>query len=156
MGVTVKDNKKELKRLKQKMRRASKYTLKVGILASEGGADRYEDGVSILTVAGANEFGSKKAGVPERSFIRAGYDKNLSYINKRSNEIAEIITRGKRVRIKPLLNILGADIKDLIQQYATNLSTPPNAESTIKAKGSSNPLIDTRRMIKSIDFQIDK
>ena len=38
--------------------------------------------------------------------------------------------------------------------YLTDLKTPPLAESTIRRKGSSNPLIDTGQLRSSITWQV--
>lgn len=40
------------------------------------------------------------------------------------------------------------------QVYMTQLKSPANAESTIKAKGSSNPLIDTGELRASVNYKI--
>jgi hypothetical protein len=42
-----------------------------------------------------------------------------------------------------------------VKQEITDLRTPPNAESTIRAKGSDNPLIDTGALRQSIRYVID-
>jgi hypothetical protein len=43
-----------------------------------------------------------------------------------------------------------------VRKAIRDLDSPPNAESTIKAKGSSNPLIDTGQMINSIRWEYVK
>lgn len=40
------------------------------------------------------------------------------------------------------------------QLYMTQLKTPANAESTIKKKGSSNPLIDTGELRASVNYKV--
>ena len=42
-----------------------------------------------------------------------------------------------------------------VQQYMTDLKEPPNAKSTIKQKGSSNPLIDTGALRASVTYKIN-
>ena len=54
-----------------------------------------------------------------------------------------------------LAGLLGESLKDRIQRSITTLRTPPNSAATIKAKGSSNPLIDTTFMHNSVDYKID-
>ena len=53
-------------------------------------------------------------------------------------------------------NTLGETVKGYIQEFAIDLENPPNAESTIKAKGSSNPLVGkTGQMIDiGIDYKV--
>lgn len=41
-----------------------------------------------------------------------------------------------------------------VKKYMTDLKTPPNAPSTIKKKGSSNPLIDSGAMRQSVDYNV--
>ena len=53
-----------------------------------------------------------------------------------------------------ILKKIGIFQKDLIQEKITEGSFAPNAPSTIKAKGSSKPLIDTGRMRQSVNFEI--
>ena len=43
-----------------------------------------------------------------------------------------------------------------MQDKITSGSFAPNAESTIKKKGSSKPLVDTGRMRKSVNYVIQK
>jgi len=60
------------------------------------------------------------------------------------------------MEIKPstAANLLGDATKGRIQEFAIDLRDPPNAQSTVDAKGSSNPLVDTGQMIGSIDYKV--
>ena len=49
-----------------------------------------------------------------------------------------------------ILETIGVIAVGKVQQYMTDLRTPPNAHSTIAKKGSSNPLIDTGAMRQSV------
>ena len=42
-----------------------------------------------------------------------------------------------------------------VKKYMTELSSPPNAASTIRKKGSSNPLIDSGQMRSSVNYKVD-
>jgi len=42
----------------------------------------------------------------------------------------------------------------IVQEYMTNLKSPANAPSTIKRKGSANPLIDTGQQRQSVTYSI--
>ena len=108
-----------------------------------------------------NEFGTHykegdKKGqirIPERSFIRAGYDTNKNKIKK---DTEKLIRKVVAMELNPSVaaELLGDITKGYIQEFAIGISDPPNAESTIKAKGSSNPLVDTGQMIGSIDYKV--
>jgi hypothetical protein len=54
------------------------------------------------------------------------------------------------------LNKLGILAQGDIQQEITDLRDPPNAPATIKAKGSSNPLIDTGEMRSKVTWQVKR
>ena len=108
-----------------------------------------------------NEFGTHykegdKKGqirIPERSFIRAGYDTNKNKIKKDAEKLTRKVVA---MELNPSVaaELLGDITKGYIQEFAIGISDPPNAESTIKAKGSSNPLVDTGQMIGSIDYKV--
>ena len=65
---------------------------------------------------------------------------------------AKKITRGEAA-IGQVVSKLGILAKGDIQQSIVDLRDPPNAASTIRAKGSSNPLIDTGEMKNSVDYE---
>lgn len=52
------------------------------------------------------------------------------------------------------LDGIGLIATGAVQQYMTDLKTPPNAKYTIEQKGSSNPLIDTGSMRASVTHKI--
>jgi hypothetical protein len=108
-------------------------------------------GGDILSRGIYNEFGTDK--IPERSFIRAGFDTEKNNISNDMIKIAERIISGQ-MKVKTGLNLLGDSTKGRIQEFAIDLRDPPNAQSTIDAKGSSNPLVDTGQMIGSIDYKV--
>ena len=118
-------------------------------------------GDDIFDRATWNEFGThykkgdKKGQVriPERSFIRAGYDANKNKIKKDTEKLTKKVVA---MELKPSIaaKLLGDTTKGYIQEFAIDLRDPPNAQATIDAKGSSNPLVDTGQMIGSIDYKV--
>ncbi len=52
------------------------------------------------------------------------------------------------------LDLIGSTAVGRIQEFAIDLRDPPNAQATIDAKGSSNPLVDTGQMVGSIDYKV--
>lgn len=105
----------------------------------------------IIERATYNEFGTEK--IPERSFIRAGYD---THKNEIEYQAEKLVKRVVDMSITPnkAAETLGEVAQGMIQDFATNLSDPPNAESTIKQKGSDNPLVDTGQMIGWINYKV--
>ncbi len=68
------------------------------------------------------------------------------------------ICRGRhdqKKSVEKALGQLGAFFKGKVQKKMVDLSTPANAPSTIKAKGSSNPLIDTGFLRQSIKEKVE-
>ena len=53
------------------------------------------------------------------------------------------------------LALVGAQAVSNVQDTIRDLDDPPNAPSTIAAKGADNPLIDTGRMRQSITYVVE-
>lgn len=108
---------------------------------------------TVLTIAITHEFGLAVKGIPERSFIRAGFDEYQEDIISQAEELLKQVIS---LKIEPeyFFNGLGHIVVGFIQRYLTDLSTPPNAPYTIKMKGSSNPLIDSGQLRDSITFKV--
>lgn len=115
-------------------------------------APAYEDGTSQAQVAFWNEFGTTR-GLPERPFIRTTADEKRNiYANFMKKEIDAIFHGVSTVRKS--LERLGTKAQGDVRRKIKSIKTPPNAPSTIAAKGSSNPLIDSSTMLKSIDYEV--
>ena len=59
-----------------------------------------------------------------------------------------------RKPVDDLLEGVGLVASGQVQQYMTELKTPPNARSTIRKKGSDNPLIDTGALRASVTSKV--
>ena len=110
---------------------------------------KYDDGTPVTLVAAANEFGMD---VPERPFFR-----------KAISSAPKVLTPVLKANINPknmvfdarVAGLMGAVMTGHIQYTLTELRDPPNAPATIKAKRSSNPLIDTGRLRSSVTWRIE-
>lgn len=111
-----------------------------------------EDGTDVCDVAAWNELGT--ANMPSRPFLRKSVDENESKINSFLQSKKNDLVRGASA--EQILKEIGIFQKDLIQEKITNGSFAPNAESTVRRKGSSKPLIDTGRMRQSVNYEIKK
>lgn len=127
----------------------SRPFVKVGIQSDAGNYP--EGGPSVADVATFNEFGTSR--IPERSFIRSTMDKQRPALLVMNRKLFFEMSAG-RMSTRRALNILGLKITSEIKKTITRLKTPPNAPSTIRRKGSSNPLIDTGQMRQSIRHEI--
>ena len=126
------------------------HRVKVGLT---GGANPYPDGTSVIDVGILNEFGA--AGVPERSFLRAGIREGKPEYRKMNRRNLKAITRGDKTA-KQALGELGLKAQGDVQEMIAEVSTPPNAPATIARKGSANPLVDTGHMRQSITHEVIK
>lgn len=88
--------------------------------------------------------------IPERSFLRTGYDKNRDAVMKKAQLLLADVAGGNMSAAKATEGV-GIELRDAIKEYATSLDSPPNHPFTVDQKGSSNPLVgETSRMIEGI------
>lgn len=111
------------------------------------GTAKYKGGKDVTTVARDNDQGTKR--IPERPFmIPAGNKAANKTINITVNSIAGGMDEQQALSKAAIM------FKNAIQREITNLKEPPNAESTILKKGSSNPLIDTGLMRSKVEWKL--
>ena len=101
-----------------------------------------ENGADVCDVAAWNELGTER--MPSRPFLRKSVDENESKINAFLQSKKKDLVRGVSAE------------QDLIQEKITDGDFAPNAEATIRQKGSSKPLIDSGRMRQSVNYVIQK
>jgi len=135
--------------LKQMEAIKDKPFTKIGIL---GDGEVSEDGVTVLEYGSHNEFGTKD--IPERSYIRSTIDERKRRIFGKAFNLQRDIFEGK-ISMTKALGIMGSLIKGNIVQKIVDIRSPANAASTVKAKGSSNPLIEDGRLRKSIEYEVE-
>ncbi|MHC8969182.1 hypothetical protein [Priestia aryabhattai] len=92
--------------------------------------------------------------IPERSFIRAGYDENIDAISKK---IADLVPQVIAGNVPPdvFADMIGLELAGKIQKKLRSLSNPANTPNTQHVKRSSNPLIDTGRLVGSIRHEVE-
>lgn len=115
------------------------------------GKQRYGSGELVCQVGYNNEFGVPDKNIPPRPFLVPGAEQSF---NKAARQAILAIANGEGEEIA--LEKAAQVIKQGIQRYITALQTPPNAPLTIMLKGSSNPLIDTGKMRRSISYKREK
>jgi hypothetical protein len=121
--------------------------VKVGL--PKGKSGEYEDGMTVIEVGAMNEFGTAR--IPERSFIRVPLQQNKEkYFALAKKEIKKIYL-GKQT-VDNALGLLGLFVSDKMKGSFTNNNWDANADSTVKMKGSSRPLIDTGQLLNSITW----
>lgn len=96
----------------------------------------------------------KEVHIPERSFLRTGFDKN---VDKITNKIESMLNDVLDFKVNPdvFMDAIGQEFAGLIQKHMKKLNDPPNSGITTNVKGSSNPLQDTGRLIGSIRHEVE-
>ncbi len=138
------------KKFMKELAELAKNEVRVGFQRGESEVD----GVDIVDIAMWNELGASNS--PARPFIRQSTDTNKSNIEKFCKAQLQKIADGGTA--EQVLTSIGVMQKALIQDAITNSKSwaTENAESTINAKGSDVPLIDSGRMLQSVNFVVDK
>lgn len=123
---------------------------KVVTVGIHEGAPQPENGdLNMATLGAVLNFGTQDGHIPERPWLEPGIQASAQEI---SDTIADAIEGGKD--LDGTLEMVGVVASGGVRQYMTDLKTPPNAESTIKRKGSANPLIDTGALRASVTHAI--
>lgn len=90
--------------------------------------------------------------IPERSFLRSGYDENRDKVVKVVQTLLAEVAAG-RMSANALYSAVGLDLASKIKDYARDLDSPANHPFTTDRKGSSNPLVDSGNMIEGITWR---
>lgn len=123
-------------------------TVRVGFL--EGAT--YPDGTPVAMVAAIQDFGAPRAGIPPRPFFR-----NMVAAKSPSWPAAvEANLKKTSYDVDKTLALVGEGIAGQLRQSIVDTNEPPLAPSTIRAKGSSKPLVDTGHMLASVDYEVVK
>ena len=145
------------------------HKIEIGILSGEATSE-------VLMIAAVHEFGTRisvtdamrgylgaigihlraettEINIPERSYIRSGFDEQVDGIQKTSETLLDGVLQG-RTTGRAMLEALGGVIVSKMQQYLIDLSEPSNHPVTVEQKGSSNPLVDTGQLQSSITWKV--
>lgn len=90
--------------------------------------------------------------IPERSFLRTGYDENRDDVKKKAQMLLADVASG-RMSESALYQGVGLELASKIKDYALALDSPGNHPFTTDRKGSSNPLVDSGDMIGGITWR---
>jgi hypothetical protein len=157
-----------LRKVKADVSGKIKGSVKIGIIGKQAEEFVEDDEgnkseFTMARMAGVHEYGmvinteNATIHIPQRSFIRSTVAQNADYKHLVSGLFIKVLQgafTGDQ-SLKMALSILGAKVKGDIQQAIAKGIKPKNAASTIKAKGSSTPLIDTGRLRGSITYEVE-
>lgn len=160
MASNVKVNDAAWRRLKRRLDAMAKPNgphVKVGVLASRGGQAQHdsESGMTMIELAAVHEFGSPAAGIPERSFIRRTFREKEKQVVKVTAALAKAVVDG-RLSVGQALGQLGAWAAAEVKKTVTAGPhiPPPLKQATIDRKGSDRPLVDTGRLVDSVQWEV--
>ncbi len=92
--------------------------------------------------------------IPSRPFIRGTFDEHEADLAKLVEEMEDEILAGKKTR-KQALTQIGQTHQNQIQKAMNTAGKfEPNAPSTIRKKGSAQPLKDKGRLVQAINFEV--
>lgn len=114
---------------------------------------RYADGLPVASVAIYNEYGTPTA--PARPFMRPVMHGQKQTISENLTHLYKSAIRNNQNTMK-VLEMIGEDVRWRIQAQILATNTPPNAPSTIKAKGFNKPLYDTGFMLNTVSYQTEE
>lgn len=153
------------------MKEITSFEIHVGLQADEDS--------KILMIAHVNEFGfqikvtDKMRGylgatglhlkpetthinIPERSYIRGGYDANKAKMERIIEELLEQVVL-MQISVSQFQNRIGIECVRFIQEFMTDLNSPEKHPYTVdKNGGKTNPLIDTGELREKITYKVVK
>lgn len=166
MKIKIKDKNNTKKMLKQ-IRELNSKTATVGY---------HDKNNKMAMIAGVQEFGArikvtdkmrdylaatglplkestKEIVIPERSFLRTGAALAEKDIQKLAEKyFVDALTGG--MTAEKFLQLLGEELKKIIQDNAEDINKPENHPYTVEIKGDSDELKDSGKLLKSIEVKV--
>lgn len=133
--------------------RGNKYAT-VGI--HEDAGEHPDSGMTNAQLGAKLNFGDETntlfghpAPIPPRPWLIPG-------VESATPDVIDTIASGieKGLPTDQIMEQVGEFAAGAVQQYMTDLRTPPNSAYTIAQKGSSNPLIDTGALRASVTYKV--
>ena len=164
MGVKVRDQ-NNIPRILKEMDNLGKRKIRVGIMGGD-----------MAMIGAVHEFGARipvtdkmrkwfaaqgyplKATtthivIPERSFIRAGFDESeKAFLEEAKKHLLEAFRKG--VSTDTVLDALGLQLQGMMQLYLRDVSEPPLSRMTVEMTGRSNPLVHTGHLLRAIVYEV--
>ena len=128
-----------------RLRKLDGLVVRVGVLQP-----RRVRGNTIAVVAAAHEFGTRT--VPQRSFIGRTMDTQGPELQRTQEAVIDRVIDG--VDPDQAANVLGLKAASMIRDTIRAGIPPALARSTIAAKGSTLPLVDTGQLLNSITHEV--
>lgn len=143
---SIKGSTEKLKRLRDRLKEADGWEVAVGYPANTAGLGEpeaaYDGEASIIEVALANNYGIE---VPRRAFMDLAAKQMQKTYKRVMEKLGPKITAGT-AKVEKVLDVAGLEAEEDVRKAIMDGGWEPNAPATIKAKGSSRPLVDTMTM----------
>lgn len=148
---------KGLKEILSRLSTAGKIAGGVGVFGAKAEETHpLRDNITVGEVAIINEYGSERAGVPRRSYLKSTLDGNRDSIRAQMASGVHRIVEGQ-ITPEQMYHEVGAKIADAVKQtIAHGGISPQDAERTIKDKGHDLTLVNTGTLENAIDHTIVK
>ena len=157
MSVNIKALQQAKQAIRSKLEqyaKVSQKTVTVGIHSDAG--EHHDSGMTNAQLGALLNYGNPNnklygnpAPIPPRPWLIPG-------VQSGKQDIVDTIAHGvaNDLPLDQVLEQVGAFAAGAVQQYMTDLRTPPNSPYTIEQKGSDNPLIDTGSLLQSITYKV--
>ena len=168
MASSYKTKKDSFSRMVKELKAVDGLTVEVGALTGENAwlAAIHEFGCNITVTPKMRAYLHSRGlhlkdsttviRIPERSFLRTGYDTNRDAVLEYAKMLVAEVSEGRLTKDE-LAEAVGLHLASAIKDYAVDLKKPANHPFTIEQKGSSNPLVGSSGdMIESITWRIAK
>lgn len=156
-GGRVKDTDKGYASLKKFLEETGKVYTAVGVRGEKGAQKHDAEGgeLTIVEIAAVHEFGTDDGVIPERSFLRSTFDTHRPEYEAQLSQGVQRCIKGESTidfELDRLGVMVAGDVVELIREGEG--IQPPLKPKTIQRKKSSHTLIDTGRLVQSIDSEV--
>lgn len=142
-------------KIKKNLLQANRESLNVGFFPESRYGPENEN-LPVATVAMWQEEGDPVK-YPPRPFIRMGFLPRLKtseYVPVFQQTIKSVLDG--QATFKQAYAKLGPVMVKGLQNEIIARDTPPNSPQTVEAKGFNDPLINTGKMLESVDFKVER
>lgn len=155
----LRNNRGALNRFVDRMRRMDDQQVIVGVPRGKQHVSTDESGkqhvVDMALIAEVLNYGSKSRNIPARPFVEPPINQNMQRYQKLMAREARGILLGRDKLNEALAKAGMAMVADIQDYMVSHTGFKPLAESTIKRKDSSKPLIDTGQLRQSITYKVE-
>lgn len=127
---------------------------KVG-LPHDGTTSGRHSMAELIEVGYAQEFGSERHNIPERSFMRLSFDQKRNTITQLQQQAVDKVRTGVSTARAALTELADEGVQIIKQKiYDQDSSWPELSKKTIAKKGTTVKLIETGQMVNSMQHKV--